>query len=92
MLVDHISKRSQKFQLSHFHICAPENVIYVLSCQVGQESEAVIFRNEVGILKLLKNRVLIYIPLSDKKQHDTTTRHDRTSGVTLTQKTKRYKD
>ena len=52
MLVDPIRKRSQKFQLRHLLLSAPECVFYMLSCQVGQESEAVIFRNKVVILKL----------------------------------------
>ncbi len=51
MLVDPIRKRSQKFQLRHLLLSA-EYVFYMLSCQVGQESEAVIFRNKVVILKL----------------------------------------
>ncbi len=80
MLVDPISKRSQKFQLGHFHIRAPESAIYVLSCQEGQESEAVIFRNKVVILKLLEIRALHkkekirYLPYSSFRQE--TTRHD----------------
>ena len=52
MLVDPIRKRSQKFQLRHFLLSAPETAFYMLSCQVGEESEAVIFRNKVFILKL----------------------------------------
>ncbi len=52
MFVDPISKRLQKFQLGHFHICGPESAIYVLSCQVGQESEAVIFPSKVVMPKL----------------------------------------
>jgi hypothetical protein len=58
MLVDPIRKRSQKFQLRHFLLSAPESALNMFSCQVGEESEAVIFRNNVVIRKMFEIRVL----------------------------------
>jgi hypothetical protein len=55
---DPIRKRSQKFQLRHFLLSAPESALYEPNCQVGEESEAVIFRNEAVIRKMLEIRVL----------------------------------